>query len=165
MRRKLQKKCYQSLFDASGKKILVLLFASVKRFGVSRMRDGRFDGPIEKVVKKVHQKIGWILRTFYTRRTDILKQLRKSLVQCHIDFCSQLYMPGSARRMQNIEGFFFNEFSAKILNVRAESYWTRLSILQMYSQKRGKKRYWILFVWKILEGHAPNCGIICSLDS
>ena len=70
--------------------------------------DGKFDQHIEKVVKKVPQKIGWILRTFYTRRTDILKQLWKSLLQCHIDYCSQLYMPGTARRMLDIEKLFYD---------------------------------------------------------
>ena len=81
-------------------------FSSIRDLGVIMTDDGRFDGHIEKVVKKVRQKIGWILRTFYTRRTDILKQLWKSLVQCHIDYCSQLYMPGSARGMHDIEKLF-----------------------------------------------------------
>ena len=59
----------------------------------------------------------------------------------------------------------FYDFSAKIPNVREESYWTRLSILQMYSQERRMERYRILYVWKILEGQAPNCGIVCSQDN
>ena len=65
--------------------------------------NGKFQDHIEKVVKKVRQKVGWILRSCYTRRTEIIKQLWKSLVQCHIDYCSQLYMPGTAQGMQDIE--------------------------------------------------------------
>ena len=50
-------------------------FSSIRDLEVIMADDGRFDCHIEKVVKKVRQKIGWILRTFYTRRTDMLKQL------------------------------------------------------------------------------------------
>ena len=77
-------------------------FSSLRDLGVILTDDGKFQDHIEKVVKKVRQKIGWILRSFYTRRTDIMKQLWKLLVQCHIDYCSQLYMPGTAQGMQDI---------------------------------------------------------------
>ena len=29
----------------------------------------------------------------------------------------------------------------------------------MYSQERRMERYRIIYVWKIIEGHVPNCGI------
>ena len=42
-------------------------------------------------------------------------------------------------------------------------YWERLSHLQMISQQRRLERYRIIYVWKVLKGLAPYCGI--SADS
>ena len=79
------------------------------------------------------------MRTFFTRRTDIMKQLWKTLIQCDIDYCSQLYMPGQTKGMQAIEKLLY-DFSSKIPEIREESYWKRLVILKMYfsGKKNGK---------------------------
>jgi hypothetical protein len=124
----------------------------------------RFDDHIDQVVTKVRRKVGWILRTFYTRRTDILKGLWKVLVQCHIDYCSQLYMPGQSKDMQSIEKLFY-DFTSKIPELRGENYWKRLQSLKMLSQERRMERYRILYVWKILEGFAPNCGVELAAEN
>ena len=59
--------------------------------------DARFEEHTEKVISKVRQKVGWLFRTFYTRRLDIMKQLWKTLIQCHIDYCSQLICQANQR--------------------------------------------------------------------
>lgn len=126
--------------------------------GVILSDDGKFQDHIDKVFKKVRQKVGWIMRSFYTRRTDIMKHFWKTLVQCHIDYCSQLYMPGQTQGMQAIEKLFYN-FTLKIPEVKEENYWGKLVSLKMYSQERRMERYRILYVWKIIEGFVPNCGV------
>ena len=55
------------------------------------------------------------------------------------------------------------DFTLKIPEVQQETYWKRLQILQMYSQERRMERYRVIYVWKILEGYAPNCGVEVSL--
>ena len=110
--------------------------------------DGKFDDHIEKVVSKVRQKIGWMLRTFYTRRMYILKQLWKTLIQCHIDYCSQLYMPGQSQGLQAIEKLFY-DFSSRKPEVRQKVYSTGLEILKMYYEERRMERYRINNSWKI----------------
>ena len=55
-------------------------FSTVKDLGVILTEDTRFESHIEKVSKTVRQKIGWIMRTFYTRNTKHLKHLWKTLV-------------------------------------------------------------------------------------
>ena len=92
-------------------------FSSLRDLGVILSEDGKFDNHIEKVSKQVRQKVGWILRSFYTRKIGHLKHLWKTLVQCHIDYCSQLYMPGQAGGMQAIERLFYN-FTSKIPDIR-----------------------------------------------
>ena len=126
--------------------------------------DAKFDLHIEKVVSKVRQKLGWIFRTFFSRKTEILKQLWKTVVQCHIDYCSQLYKPGQSKGMMAIEKLFF-DFTSRIPELRQENYWRRLALLKMYSQERRMERYRVIYVWKILEGYAPNCGVKTSPEN
>ena len=65
----------------------------VRDLGVMMSDDASFKDQIEKVAKKVRQKTGWVLRTFYSRKTLLMKTLFKTLVVPHIDYCSQLWMP------------------------------------------------------------------------
>ena len=62
----------------------------VRDLGVMMSDDGSFKDQIEKVAKKVRQKTGWVLRTFYSRNTLLMKTLFKTLVVPHIDYCLQL---------------------------------------------------------------------------
>ena len=137
---------------------IIQQFSSLRDLGVIMTDNGRFEDHIEKGTKTVRQKVGWVLRTFYTRRTVIMKQLWKTLIQCHIDYCSQLYMPSQANGMQSIEKLFYN-FSSKIPEVREENYWKRLHSLKMYSQESRMERYRIIYIWKTLEDFVPNCGV------
>ena len=139
-------------------------FSSIRDLGVMISDDARFETNIEKVVSKVRQKIAWVFRTFYTRREDVLKQLWKTVIQCHIDYCSQLYKPGQSRGMMAIEKLFY-DYTLKIPDVRNENYWKRLASLKMYSQERRMERYRIIYIWKILEGYAPNCGVEMSHEN
>ena len=52
-------------------------------------------------------------------------------------------------------GHFFNKFS----DVKTLNYWEKLKTLKMLSQERRMERYRILYVWKILDKKALNCGI------
>ena len=58
---------------------------------------------VDKVCSQVNQKAGWILRTFRCRTTSFIKQMWKSLIQGHIDYCSQLWQPLKFGELQGIE--------------------------------------------------------------
>ena len=133
-------------------------FSELRDLGIILSDDAKFSKHIDKIVKTVRQKSSWILRTFQTRQTDVLKQLWKSLLQCHIDYCSQLIKPGQAQDMMRIEKLFY-DFSSKMPGIREKDYWARLAQLKMLSQERRMERYRIIYVWKILQGLAPNCGV------
>ena len=45
------------------------------------------------------------------------------------------------------------------------NYWARLQTLKMYSQERRMERYRIIYVWKILKGVVPNCGVKLAPDN
>ena len=133
-------------------------FNTLRDLGVIMNDQANFNDHIEHVAKKVRQKIGWVLRTFSCRRNEFMKNIFNSLVQPHIDYCSQLWMPNTTGEMEKIEKLL-KDFTAKIPWLREDSYWTRLKILKMNSEQRRLERYRIIYTWKILEGLVPNCGI------
>ena len=139
-------------------------FSTLRDLGVILSDDAKFDMHIQKVVSKVRQKIGWVFRTFYSRRVEILKQLWKTIIQCHIDYCSQLYKPGQSKGMMAIEKLFY-DFTSRIHELKQENYWKRLESLKMYSQERRMERYRIIYIWKVLEGYVPNCGVQISQEN
>ena len=131
---------------------------AVRDLGIMMSEDATFKDQIEKVAKKVRQKTGWVLRTFYSRKTLLMKTLFKTLVVPHIDYCSQLWMPVKPVEILKIERLQ-KDFLNRIPALRGENYWQKLKMLKMISLQRRQERYRIIYIWKILEGLAPNCAI------
>ena len=123
--------------------------------------DASFSNHVELVCSKVRQKSGWVLRTFNSKKTWFLKFMWKTLIQGHVDYCSQLYFPHNSADMQKIESLQ-QTFTKKIPEVCHLNYWNRLQHLKMYSQERRMERYRVLYAWKIIEGISPNCGLIVT---
>ena len=98
--------------------------------------DGAFSSHVEFVCGKVKQKSSWILRTFQSRNTWFMKYMWKTLVQCHIDYCSQLYLPGKLSDLERLENLQ-RVYTKKIPAVKHLDYWQRLKELKMLSQKKG----------------------------
>ena len=101
--------------------------------------------------------MGWILRTFKSRETDVMLTLWRSLVIPHLDYCSQLWNPQEKGMIQVIENIQ-RSFTRRIKNFSSMDYWERLKKLQMFSLQRRRERYIIIYTWSILEGLAPNIG-------
>ena len=133
-------------------------FDSVRDLGVQLSDDASFNEQIEKVCKKARQKSGWVFRTFYCRRPDFLKQMFKTLVQPHIDYCSQLWMPQEGANMEKVEKVL-RDFSRRVPGIRDLCYWERLKSMAMSSEQRRLERYKVIYIWKIMEGLVPNCGL------
>ena len=126
--------------------------------GVIVENTAKFDLHIEKVCKKVRQKCGWVLRTFYSRDQYFLRHMFNTLFQPHIDYCSQLWTPQEGPQLDKIEKLL-KSFTSKIPSVKLLPYWERLKVLRMNSEQRRLERYKIIYVWKILQGLVPNCGV------
>ena len=131
---------------------------SLRDLGIIMSNDGAFSSHVELVCGKVKQKSSWILRTFQSRNTWFMKYMWKTLVQCHIDYCSQLYLPGKPADLERLENLQ-RCFTKKIPEVKNLDYWQRLKKLKMLSQERRMERYRAIYVWKIIEGMVPNCGL------
>ena len=131
---------------------------NLRDLGVIISNDATFTNHIRHVCSKVNQKSGWIFRTILTRNTQVMKFLWKSLIQGHIDYCSQLYLPNNSAELLLIESLQ-QSFTKKLPELQNQDYWTRLKTLCMLSQQRRMERYRIIYAWKIIEGLAPNCGL------
>ena len=106
---------------------------SLRDLGIIMANDASFSQHIEKVCSKVKQKSGWIMRTFQTRKTWFMKMMWKTLVQGHVDYCSQLYFPHKSdmEKLENLQKIY----TRKIPEVRDLNYWERLKHLKMNSQE------------------------------
>ena len=86
-----------------------------------------------------------------------------SLVQPHIDYCSQLWAPGEGGELQKIEKLL-KDFTSKIPEISHRTYWERLAKMKLNSQQRRIERYRIIYVWKSLENIVPDTNITLAND-
>ena len=126
-----------------------------KDLGVMMSSDGTFKLHISGVVKEARSQAAWVLRTFVTRERLPMLTLFKSLVQCKLDYCSQLWSPTSKGEITALE-MVQRSFIRKIQGISSMPYWDQLKMLKLYSQERRRERYMIIYIWRILEGQVPN---------
>ena len=126
----------------------------LKDLGVTMSRDGTFKKHIQTTVTTAQNQCSWILRTFMTREVLPMLTLWKSLVQCKLDYCSQLWSPTRKGDIQDIE-MVKNSFLRKLPAIRHMTYWQKLKQLKLYSQERRRERYTIIYIWRMLEGQVP----------
>jgi len=131
---------------------------SVRDLGIMINNTMTFTDHITKVCNKAKQICGWIQRTFKTRDKEIMRTLWNSLVQPHLDYCSQLWAPHKIGEIQKLEAIQ-RQYTSKIPVLSEQNYWERLKTLKLNSQERRMERYRIIYVWKILEDKVPNPGI------
>jgi ribonuclease P/MRP protein subunit RPP40 len=126
---------------------------SLRDLGVLLSSDLSFSLQIEKVVSSASQMVGWGLRTFRGRSSYLLLTLFKSLVQPHLDYCSQLWSPSTQSSINKIEPVQ-KSLVSKISDsrLRGLNYWRKLKTLHLYSQECRRERYIVIFLWKIIQG-------------
>ena len=92
-----------------------------------------------------------------------MKTLYKTLIVPHIDYCSQLWMPVQSTQVQAIEKLQ-KDFFKRVPALRDLDYWQQLAQLKILSLQRRLERYRILYIWKIIEGKVPNCGVYIRME-
>ena len=75
----------------------------------------------------------------------------KCLIQCKLDYCSQLWSPNDQTNITRLESVA-RHFTAQVAGMDGLDYWERLSLLHLYSQERRRERYQIIFMWKVAQG-------------
>ena len=75
----------------------------------------------------------------------------KSIIQSKLDYCSQLWSPSDQTNISKIETIA-RHFTAKVHGLEDMDFWETLQALNLYSQKRRRERYMIIFIWKVAQG-------------
>lgn len=123
--------------------------------GVIMTDTGDFDQHIERVVTRSKRKIGWIWRTFRTRKVEQMLTLYKSLILPTLEYCCQLWCPSTVGMIQSLEAVQ-RTFTARLSGMKEYDYWQRLEKLSLYSLERRRDRYRILYTWKMANGDVPK---------
>ena len=81
--------------------------------------------------------------------------LWKTLIMCHLDYCSQLWSPSRAGDIQSLE-LLQKAYLRRITGMAGKTYWDQLLQLKLYSLERRRERYQMIYTWRIIEGQVPN---------
>ena len=102
---------------------------NLRDLGVRLSSNLSFSLQVEKAANSASQMVGWGLRTFRGRSSFLLLTLFKSLVQPHLDYCSQLWSPSSQElinKLEHVQRSLVSRISDTRLN-RCH-YWDKLSV-------------------------------------
>ena len=103
-----------------------------KDLGVIMNSDGTFSTHIEKLIKKLRKKIGWVLRSFYARNIDFMRQIVISLILPHMDYCAQLWAPSKGPSLDKLEKKLY-DYTKYVPEIRNMSYEDRLKAMKLQS--------------------------------
>ena len=70
----------ETIYFTGDNEEIIERFDKLRDLGIIMNQKATFEDHVTHIEKKVRQKIGWINRTFYTRKTMFMKQIYKSLV-------------------------------------------------------------------------------------
>ena len=128
---------------------------SLRDLGITMSDDAQFTKHIFEKITTVTKLIGWAMRVFKTRSVPAMLTIWKSLILCHIDYCSQLWSPFKTGEIQAVESLQ-KSFLNRIPTFHGLTYWEKLKAAKLYSLERRRERYSIIYTWRILEGTVPN---------
>ena len=90
--------------------------------------------------------------------------LYKALVLSRLDYCCPLWNPQNSAFLCNKIESVQRAYTRRITGMDGLDYWSRLNVLRLYSVQRRRERYIILYVFKIIHGLVPNCGLNFSTN-
>ena len=90
------------------------------------------------------------MRTFRRGSKYLMLTIWKSLFQSKLDYCSQLWSPSDQGSISRLESNAKN-FTSQVGGMEGLDYSESLVMLNMYSQERRRKRYQIIFIWKVIQ--------------
>ena len=146
----------------------------LRDLGVEISDDLLFSSHISSIVSKAYKMVGWILRTFKSRKTDVMMTLFKSLVIPLVEYCCPLWSPQDNHHISLIESVQLR-FTRKLATflehnddvghaVCYSNYEHRLKELNLFSLQRRRDRFIIIYIFKMIHGYVPNPGIELSLN-
>ena len=128
---------------------------TIKDLGVFLSDDLGCGAQISEAVKSGRKFMWWILRSFESRKAEVLLFLYRSYVLPKLEYASILWSPYQKKDIVKLEGIQ-RTLTSKIENLQQYNYHQRLHILKLYSLQRRRERYAALYMYKIYAGLVPN---------
>ena len=132
--------------------------SQTRDLGVTMSDSGNFKEHVQQSAATGRGKVGFICRTFATRKREHLLPLYKAIALPALEYCSPLWCPsdknslGLIRELENVQ----RSFTRKVEGLDTLDYWGRLKELKLYSLERRRERYCIIYIWKMMNDLVPN---------
>ena len=129
--------------------------ADIKDLGVYVSENMSFETHICDAVKKGRKYLGWILRSFKSRKPEVIITLFQSYVIPRLEYSSTLWSPYQIKDITKIEAIQ-RTVTDKVEGVENMNYHQRLRALKLYSLQRRRERYMACYMYKVASGLVPN---------
>ena len=129
--------------------------SNIKDLGVYVSDDLSWDTHIPDAVKKGRKFIGWILRSFTSRKAEVIIPLYQTYVIPRLEYACILWSPYQVKHITKIEAVQ-RTITYKVEGLRNMNYHQRLRALKLYSLQRRRERYLAIYVFKIAKDLVPN---------
>ena len=140
----------------------------VKDLGVWMSANLTFSEHIRLITTKARQVSGMTLRSFTSRKTEVLLPLLKNIIRNQVEYASPIWSPTdyvSINLLEDVQRKFtskftrFREYDADLgMTICTTPYPSRLKLLKLSSLQRRRDRYTIIYMFKIKCGAVPNPG-------
>ena len=127
----------------------------IKDLGVYLSENLTWETHIADAVKTARKYLGWILRSFKSRKQEILISLYKSYVVPRLEYASILWTPYLIKHITQIEAIQ-RTITAKVEGLDNLNYYQRLRALGLYSLQRRRERFAAIYMYKVSKNLVPN---------
>ena len=127
----------------------------IKDLGAYLSSDLGSEAQIAEAVKNGRKFVWWILRSFETRKAEVMLFLYQSYVLPKLEYSSILWSPYKNKDIVKLEAVQ-RTLTSKIDNLQQYNYHQRLHKLKLYSLQRRRERFAALYMYKIYAGLVPN---------
>ena len=123
--------------------------------GVTLSENATFSTHISNAVSSAKRFAAWTMRTFQSRKRDVVLLLYKTYVRPRLEYGCAVWSPHLMKDINSIEAVQ-RSVTAKIEGLENMNYWERIDELGLYSLQRRRERYQIIHMWKIFKAIIPN---------
>ena len=127
----------------------------VKDLGIFLSESLSWEKQLTEAVKKARKYTGWLLRSFFSRRPEVIISLYQTYVIPRLEYGSILWSPYKISDIEKIEAVQ-RTITSKVDGMTNLNYHQRLHSLKLYSLMRRRERFIAIHMYKIANGLVPN---------
>ena len=130
------------LYYDTGQKTPLQKESDIKDLGVYVSENLSWETHIVDAIKKGRKFMGWILRSFRSRKAEVIITLYQAYVIPRLEYAWTPYLIQDITRMESIQ----RTITAKVEGVEHLNYHQRLRALKLYWLQRRRERYIAIYM-------------------